>query len=328
MSDAVSGAPWWLPGGHLQTIWAAKLARRCDAPVRWQRERWDTPDDDFVDVDWLVGSAPHGAPLLVLLHGLEGSTQSHYAEAFADTARQRGWRMAVPHFRGCSGEINRQPRAYHSGDWQEIDWLLSQMQARHDGRLYVVGISLGGNALMRWAGEMGRTQGKPPHHLTAIASICSPLDLVASGLALERGLNRWIYTPMFLQTMKPKARAKWEQFPGLFDLQRAMRARTLCEFDDAFTAPVHGFRGVMDYWTRASAKPHMTHIRLPALALNACNDPFIPAASLPTVQDVSDHVTLWQPAHGGHVGFASGRFPARLHTLPETVADWFAAHSS
>lgn len=327
MRNSWPQSPWWLPGGHLQTIWAAKLAKRGDAPVTWRRERWTTPDDDFVDVDWLANAPkakvfPANAPLLVLLHGLEGSTQSHYAEAFAQTAQQRGWRFAVPHFRGCSGEINRQPRAYHSGDWQEIDWLLTRMQAQHAGDIYVVGISLGGNALMRWAGEMGQRTLAAASAVRAIASICSPLDLVASGMALQRGWNRWIYTPMFLQTMKPKAREKWQQYPGLFDLERALRARTLFEFDDAFTAPVHGFDGVMDYWTRASAKPHMKHIALPALALNALNDPFIPKASLPSEDDVSKTVTLWQPANGGHVGFADGPFPAALHTMPEKVADW------
>ena len=213
------------------------------------------------------------------------------------------------------------PRAYHSGDWQEIEWLLQRVRERHAGPIFAVGVSLGGNALMRWAGEMGESA---QQRVDAVVSICSPLDLVASGQALGSGVNRWIYTPMFLQTMKPKARAKWRQYPGLFDLARAMRARTLYEFDDAFTAPLHGFKGVMDYWRRASAKPHMHRIRVPALALNARNDPFIPVESLPTQQDVSEWVTLWQPEHGGHVGFATGRFPAELSAMPEGVADWLA----
>jgi predicted alpha/beta-fold hydrolase len=322
-------APWWLPGGHLQTVVSAKLSRRyAKTAPRWQRERWVTPDDDFIDVDWVAtdnnaaNDAPNdtaNAPLLVLFHGLEGSSQSHYAQAFAHVAARKGWRMALPHFRGCSGELNRAPRAYHSGDWREIDWVLAQCQARHPGPLYAAGVSLGGNALMRWAGELGAAAAA---RARAVASICSPLDLVSSGVALGRGLNRVLYTPMFLHTMKPKARRKWQQHPGLFDLTATQRAKTLWDFDDAFTAPVHGFRDVMDYWTRASAKPVLRHITIPALALNARNDPFVPVESLPTVADISPSVTLWQPAHGGHVGFAQGRWPGQVWGMPEQVCAW------
>ena len=317
-------SPWWLPGGHAQTVVAAKLSRRyAHTRPTWQRTRWTTPDDDFVDVDWLHTSAPDNAPLLVLFHGLEGSSQSHYAQAFAHVAQQRGWRLALPHFRGCSGELNRAPRAYHSGDWHEIDWLLAQCQAQHRGPMCAAGVSLGGNALMRWAGEMGT---RARERVCAVASICSPLDLVSSGMALGRGLNRYLYTPMFLQTMKPKARRKWQQHPGLFDLAAVERAKTLWDFDDAFTAPVHGFAGVLDYWTRASAKPTMRQIAVPALALNARNDPFVPAASLPTEDDVSASVTLWQPEQGGHVGFAQGAWPGQVWGMPEQVITWLQQH--
>lgn len=315
-------APWWLPGGHLQTIVAAKLSRRTRAPLRWRRERWATPDDDFIDVaacDANPGVCADDAPLLVLFHGLEGSVASHYAQAFADTARRRGWHFVLPHFRGCSGEPNHAPRAYHSGDWPEIDWMLTRLRAQHAGPVYAVGVSLGGNALMRWAGELGA---RARERVDAVASICAPLDLVSSGLALGRGFNRLVYTPMFLRTMKAKARAKWQQYPGLFDLQKAECATTLQDFDDAFTAPVHGFRDVMDYWTRASALPGLRQIAIPALLLNARNDPFVPAQALPRASDVSGRVTLWQPAHGGHVGFAQGAWPGRIWGLPERVMDW------
>ena len=151
-------APWWLPGGNLQTIWAALRSRRfLGAKPVFRRERWMTPDDDFVDVDWLAGDASSAPerPLLVVFHGLEGSSASHYAEALADAARERGWACAIPHFRGCSGELNLAPRAYHSGDFTEIDWILRRFAGQHTGPVVAVGISLGGNALMRWAGEMG-----------------------------------------------------------------------------------------------------------------------------------------------------------------------------
>jgi predicted alpha/beta-fold hydrolase len=377
-------APWWLPGGNLQTIWAALRAQRFAgaAPV-FRRERWTTPDDDFVDVDWLVDAPtlltscsslpPEGAglawggpaqrpdaptlatsslrraapfttkgagptcdvaegppdaptltrPLLVVFHGLEGSSASHYAEALAVAARLRGWACAVPHFRTCSGEINYAPRAYHSGDFEEIDWILRRFKARHRGPLLVAGVSLGGNALMRWAGELGTGAGAV---VNAIASVCSPLDLTASGEAIGKGFNRLVYTPMFLRTMVPKALEKLDQHPGLFSRDGLLRARNLYEFDDIFTAPLHGFKNAADYWSRASAKPHMHHIAVPALALNALNDPFVPPSSLPAAASVSRCVSLWRPAQGGHVGFPSAPFPGHVRVMPEAVTGFLAAH--
>lgn len=314
-------APLWLPGGHLQTIWPALYARRSHGPrPRYRRERWPTPDGDFIDVDWLAEG--EGAPrdtLLVLFHGLEGSSASHYALAFADFCREHGLSYAVPHFRGCSGELNHGPRAYHSGDFEEVGWMLSQFRARHAGRIVAVGVSLGGNALMRWAGEMGAAAA---HVVSAVASVCSPLDLTASGHAIGRGFNRQVYTRMFMRSMKPKALQKLAQHPGLFKEKALRAARDLYQFDDVFTAPLHGFRGVDDYWARASAKPHLSRIRIPALAVNARNDPFVPTSSLPQAKEVGPCVTLWQPAHGGHVGFASGRLPGHLRALPDVVGNW------
>jgi uncharacterized protein len=312
-------APRWLPGGHLQTIWPALYGRRVLGPHPvYQRERWDTPDGDFVDVDFqLARQGP--APWLILFHGLEGSSRSHYAEAFADAARRRGWNYAVPHFRGCSGEINKAPRAYHSGDFEEIGWLLGRLRERAGQPLRAVGVSLGGNALLRWAEEAGESASAIVH---AVASVCSPIDLAAGGHAIGRGFNRQVYTRMFLRSMKPKALAKWAQHPGLFDRDRLLAARDLYEFDNLFTAPLHGFRSTDDYWARASAKPHLARIRVPALVLNARNDPFVPAASLPGPQEVGRFVTLWQPRHGGHVGFPAGRFPSHVGAMPEAVLDW------
>jgi predicted alpha/beta-fold hydrolase len=320
-------APWWLPGGNLQTIYAALRSQRylAEAPS-FRRERWTTPDDDFVDVDFarhaIAGAASRQAPLLVVFHGLEGSSASHYAEAFADVARVRGWACAVPHFRGCSGELNRAPRAYHSGDFEEIDWILRRFRAGHTGPLFAVGISLGGNALMRWAAEMENSAGRV---VDAVASVCSPLDLAASGHAIGRGFNRLVYTRMFLNSMVPKALKKLEQHPGLFSADALRAARDLYAFDNIVTAPLHGFRNTEDYWTRASAKPHLRRIVVPALALNALNDPFIPAASLPQAGDVSAAVTLWQPREGGHVGFPSAPFPGHVRAMPEAVCGFFSA---
>lgn len=313
-------APRWLPGGNLQTIWPALFSRRFEGtPPAFRRERWTAPDGDFVDVDLL--DAPPGAPLLVLFHGLEGSSASHYAQSFGHWARRAGWAYAVPHFRGCSGEMNLAPRAYHSGDHEEVGWLLDRLRARSTRPLRAVGVSMGGNALLRWAEEAGDGAAAT---VAAVAAVSSPVDLTASGHAIGRGFNRLAYTRMFLNSMKPRALAKWKQFPGLFDRDRVLRARTLYEFDDAFTAPVHGFRGTDDYWSRASAKPHLHRIRVPALVLNARNDPFVPAHSLPNALQAGRFVTLWQPAHGGHVGFPGGRPPGHVFTLSDAVMGWMA----
>lgn len=312
-------APWWLPGGNAQTIWPALFARRHGEPApRWRRERWPTPDGDFIDVDFLP-DAPAEAPLLVLFHGLEGSSRSHYALAFAQLAQAAGWGFAVPHFRGCSGELNHAPRAYHSGDFEEVGWVLARLRAGRRQALRAVGVSLGGNALLRWAQEAGDSAAATA---AAVAAVSSPLDLAAGGAAIDSGFNRLVYARMFLATMKPKALAKLAQHPGLFDAERLRAARTLYEFDDVFTAPLHGFRGTDDYWRRASARPHLARIRIPALVLNARNDPFVPAASLPTAAEAGRFVTLWQPAHGGHVGFPGGRFPTHVLTMPEAVLGW------
>jgi predicted alpha/beta-fold hydrolase len=311
-------APRWLPGGNLQTIWPALFSSAAPQPPTYRRERWDTPDGDFIDVDF-IDAADTAAPLLVLFHGLEGSSASHYARAFAHRAAMLGWHYAVPHFRGCSGVLNLAPRAYHSGDHEEIGWVLARLRARHAAPLLAVGISLGGNALLRWAEEAGDGAAATAG---AVAAVCSPIDLAAGGHAIGRGFNRQVYTRMFLRTMKAKAGAKWQQHPGLFDRERLRAARTLYEFDNVFTAPLHGFRDTEDYWARASAKPHLRRIRIPTLLLNARNDPFVPAHCLPGPREVGRFVTLWQPAQGGHVGFARGRFPGHVQSLPEAVTDW------
>jgi predicted alpha/beta-fold hydrolase len=313
-------APWWLPGGNLQTIWPALVARRTRGPVpAYRRQRWTAPDEDFVDLDFLASEVSTRRPLLVLFHGLEGSSRSHYAEAFADVAWRGKLTFVVPHFRGCSGEMNLAPRAYHSGDHEEIGWILRRLRELHPGPIVAVGVSLGGNALLRWAAENGEAASRV---VSAVAAVCSPLDLAAGGHAIGRGFNRMVYTTMFLRTMKPKALHKWSQHPGLFDRAALLAARDLYEFDNIFTAPVHGFTSTEDYWQRASAKPHLPRVRIPALALNAMNDPFIPASSLPRREEVGDWVTLWQPRQGGHVGFPVGAYPGHVLAMPEAVTAW------
>jgi predicted alpha/beta-fold hydrolase len=245
---------------------------------------------------------------------------------------ERGWQGVVPHFRGCSGELNRAPRFYHSGDSAEIRWVLERLRRTHcaDGRgMLAVGISLGGNALLRYLGE----EGSGASFLSAAAAISAPLDLAAGGAALSVGFNM-LYTRMFLQTLKRKSLAKLDQFPGLFDRDTMLASRDLYAFDNVVTAPLHGFRDTDDYWARAASKPILGEIAVPTLVLNARNDPFLPAQHLPGPADVSPQVWLEQPEHGGHVGFMMPRtgplrhlpllpFGGHIEWLPARILRFF-----
>ncbi len=259
---------------------------------------------------------------MALFHGLEGSSRSHYAAALMAAARDAGWRGVVVNFRGCSGEPNRLPRAYHSGDAPEIDWILRRLRER-DGNapLFAAGVSLGGNALLKWLGESGEATVRV---VGAAAAVSAPLDLMAAGDALGQGFNL-LYARHFLATLKPKAVGKLSVHPGLFDAARVRAASTLRQFDDLVTAPLHGYRNTDDYWTRASSKGGLKDIRIPTLVLNARNDPFLPAAALPRPGEVSGAVTLEQPEEGGHVGFVGGAFPGNLDWLPARVLRFFRA---
>ncbi|MBI2312212.1 MAG: alpha/beta fold hydrolase [Betaproteobacteria bacterium] len=309
-------APAWLPGGHLQTLYPALCISR--PRVEYRRRRWDTADRDFLDLDWADG--PESAPLVALFHGLEGDSSSHYALALMRAAQRAGWRAVVVHFRGCSGEPNWRPRAYHSGDAPEVDWLLRRLARQAgDAGLFAAGVSLGGNALLKWLGNAGADAADV---VCAAAAVSAPMDLHAAGDALEWGLNR-LYTWHFLKSLKPKSLEKLRQFPDLYDRAAVSRARTLREFDNLVTAPLHGFRDTDDYWTRASSKPQLAAIRVPTLIVNALNDPIVPAASLPGPAEVSSSVTLEFPRGGGHAGFVTGPFPGRLDWLPGRLIGFF-----
>jgi len=320
-------APYWLPGGHLQTLYPALLVRR--PKIVYRRERWETFDGDFIDLDWMEQrdsgvtrqDSEHLTPLVVLFHGLEGSSHSHYATALMAELRATGWRGVVAHFRGCSGESNRLKRAYHSGDSAEIDWILKRLrQVQRSAPVYALGVSLGGNALLKWLGEQGSAASAV---VAAAAAVSAPVDLVAAGNALDAGFNL-IYTRNFLNTMTRKTLAKLDRFPDLCDRELVVRARTLREFDDLVTAPLHGYRDTDDYWTRASSKPLLRSIITPTLMINARNDPFLPAHALPRPNEVSNNVRLEIPATGGHVGFVCGPFPGRLNWLPQRLLRFFS----
>ena len=279
-----------------------------------RRERWDSPDGDFVDVDFCGDSG--AARTLVLFHGLEGCSDSHYARAIAAHGLRAGWRIAIPHFRGCSGEPNRLPRAYHSGDSGEIAWLLE----RFGEPVHAAGVSLGGNALLKWLGEQGEAARE---RVRRAAAVSAPLDLAAAGNALDRGLNRLLYTRHFLATLRLKSLAKLAVFPGLYDAGEVGAVRTFREFDNLVTAPLHGFRDTDDYWGRSSSGQYLEGIRVPTLLLNARNDPFLPEhALLAAAQKAAPCVVLEFPRTGGHAGFLAGPFPGRHTWLPRRLFEF------
>lgn len=312
-------APAWLRGAHAQTIYPYFLARPA---IVYRRERWELDDGDFIDIDWLDNVAD--APLVVLFHGLEGSSYSHYALSIMALLRQLGWRGAVVHFRGCSGSPNRLERAYHAGDSNEIDFILRRIseQGKRPGfrlPLYAVGVSLGGNALLKWLGEQGR---QACQVVDGVVAVSVPLDLAAAGGALASGFNL-LYTRHFLDTLKRKALEKLDRFPSLFDSGAVAACKTLYEFDNLVTAPLHGFRNTEDYWEQSSSKPWLRQIEVPTLLINALNDPFMPASVLPRSQEVSSAVVREFPEEGGHAGFLHAPFPGKLTWLPERIVSFF-----
>jgi predicted alpha/beta-fold hydrolase len=311
--------PWWLPGGNLQTIYPRVLANRYD--VQYERQRWETPDGDFMDLDW-VGRHSAATKLLVLFHGLEGGSRSHYALSLMTLAQQIGWRGVVPHFRGCSGEINRLTRAYHSGDSGEIDWILRRIKTEYpDCELYAAGVSLGGNMFLKWLGEQGPGATGIVNRAVAVSA---PVDLRAAAAVLDFGYRRTLYTRRFLGSLRAKVLAKISAHGLKIDIDAVHQCSTFRQIDDLYTAPIHGFKDADDYWMLASSKPWLKNIEVPTLLINAQNDPFLPAEALPTQQEVSGAVILEYPESGGHVGFVVGTFPGSLDWLPQRIAQFFA----
>jgi predicted alpha/beta-fold hydrolase len=281
-----------------------------------------TPDGDFVDLDWQDG-AP-GAPLVLVLHGLEGCARSHYVVGVLDLVRARGWRGVVLNFRSCSGELNRLPRFYHSGDTADLDLVVQRLVQREgDVRLAIVGVSLGGNVLVKWLGERGD---RVPAAVEAGVGISVPFDLAACAEVLRRrGFGRWVYTANFLRSMRAKVAEKARAYPGFVDLEAVRRARTFHDYDAAVTAPLHGFASARDYWTRASCKPYVAGVRRPLLLINAVDDPFIPLSCLPDPRTLPPGVRAEFTPHGGHVGFWEGAWPWQVRPWAERRAVDFVA---
>jgi hypothetical protein len=305
---------WWLPGGHAQTIWGrvARPHRATDVAV----ECLSTPDGDNLEIHSLAGDASH--PHVLVLHGLEGSVRSHYVGGVFDQARRRGWPASLITFRGCGSAPNMARRFYHSGETSDLDFAFHTLSDRSPGAPWLLaGVSLGGNVLLRWLGDLPQTASA---RIRAAAAVSVPFDLEAGARNIARGFAR-IYDRAFLRSLRRKAIAKLDLYPDLFSRERLERARNVIEFDDAVTAPVHGFVGASDYYTRCSSMHSLPRIRVPTLLLSSRDDPFLPRGVL----DRAARIAATNPAlelelhdHGGHVGFVAGAWPWH----PFYYAEW------
>ncbi|HEX6537226.1 MAG TPA: hydrolase [Gemmatimonadaceae bacterium] len=308
---------WWIPGAHLRTLWGKLVPRRARVPEHV--ERWDTPDGDFLEL-WRL-DAPAPSPRLIVLHGLEGSARSHYARTLVAEARRRAWACDVLVFRSCGTELNRAPRFYHSGETEDFDFVVRRLAAREPDRpIVLVGVSLGGNVLLKWLGEHA---GDAPGSVTAAATISVPYDLARGSRHIDRGFAR-VYQAHFLRSLRRKAHAKRLRFPDRLDPAAIDRARTLYEFDDAVTAPLHGFASASDYYSRSSSIGWIARIRTPTLLLSAMDDPFLPPDVLDEVRAIARENPALHPEfveRGGHVGFVSGTVPWK----PLYWAEWRSA---
>lgn len=327
MSGELEFAPaWWLPGPHLQAV-GARLLRSRDG-VRYERERLELPDGDFVDLDWVVevdGRSPdRDAPLVLVLHGLEGSSSSDYVRSTHRALAQRGLASLALNFRSCSGEPNRLPRFYHSGDTGDAAAVLALLRERFPARqIGAVGFSLGGNVLLKLLGECGDGERERLAPGAAVA-ISVPFDLAAGITTLEQGLGP-IYQHYFLRKLRRKLRLKAALLRGHVDVDALLAVRTLRDFDDLATAPLHGFADSADYYRRASSKPFLEAIQVPTLLIHAADDPFLPALAIPRAEvEANPHLDAIFPEHGGHVGFVSGTPWAPVFWAEQTAAAFLA----
>jgi len=294
--------------------------------MTYQRERLELADGDFIDLDWsspdkeIPINAPKNRAILVFFHGLEGSSKSQYCMNTMRVVTESGWLGVVAHFRGCSGEPNRLPRSYHSGDSEHIEIVLREMRKRFPTeRIFAVGVSLGGNALSKWCGEQAESAREV---IDAAASVCSPLDLGITAVAILHFKNR-IFNRYFMKSMGESFAQRMQQHPQLRDKGFLTTPRDFPQFDDHYTAPMHGYQGAWDYYYHASSRGMIPRIRVPFLLLNPANDPFVPAWLMPNESEVPDNVTLEQPEAGGHVGFVTAPFPGTLDWLPKRLVAFF-----
>ena len=292
--------PPLLDGGHRQTLYAS-LARSV-AFTYDRRERIETPDEDFLDLDWAAADARKARRVAILTHGLEGGAHRRYMRGMARAFVRRGWDVCALNLRGCSGEPNRQVATYHSGKTDDLALTVDHALDQGYESVALVGFSLGGNLTLKYLGDRGA---EIDDRIRGAAALSAPVALDASADRIDRWAN-WHYTRYFLRSLRQKMRVKARQHPDRVSAEPLRGIRTLRGFDDAYTAPLHGFDGADDYYRQASSKPVLPNIAVPTLLLNAANDPFLPAACYPYASARShEHLTLEVPESGGHVGFVS-----------------------
>jgi predicted alpha/beta-fold hydrolase len=311
-----------LRAAHAQTI-AGRLLRRVPDTVL-RRERVELPDGDFVDLDFAPDPDP-GAPLVLLLHGLEGSARRGYALNTYRELAARGLAGVGMNFRSCSGEPNRTARFYHSGDTEDIRFVLKHLSERAPRRaLGAIGFSLGGNALVKYLGEEGE---RARARVQAAVAVSVPFDLGAGARLLDGTRMGRFYTRMFLKTLRGKAEAKRALIAQRCDLDRIVKARSFWEFDDAATAPLHGFAGADDYYARSSSARFVGNVRVPLLVLQSEDDPFLPANAIPrAAMQANRYVTSVITKRGGHVGFIGGSPHHPKFWAEEQAARFLALH--
>jgi predicted alpha/beta-fold hydrolase len=322
-------APRWLRNAHAQTMYPSFPWAWRSRPLL-RRETLELPDGDVTAVDWVVegDSLPDAAPLLVILHGLEGSAESSYARMLMEAVLERGWRSCVLHFRDCGDYRNRLPRRYHAGETNDLRHFLRELHGQREasgnpGPVLAVGYSLGGNVLLKYLGES-----KSETPLAAAAAVCAPLNLHVCAEALNNGFSK-SYQYYLLKRMKNSVTQKFDRHTAAFDWQKAMSAKTFAEFDDAVTAPLHGFAGMQDYYDRCSATHFLDKIERPTLIINALDDPFMSPAVIPAADKLSDQVTLEISENGGHVGFVCGGSPWRpKFYLPGRIIEFLESYAS
>ncbi|HET7570575.1 MAG TPA: hydrolase [Gammaproteobacteria bacterium] len=299
ITDSTFKPAWWLKNRHAQTIFPAFFRRRAKLAIR--RERLELPDGDFVDCDWVGGDR---GPIVVVLHGLEGSIDSPYATGIMALIEHLGWRGCVLHFRGCSGESNRLPTGYHSGFTDDLDFLVKRLHsAEPNTPLAAIGFSLGGNVLLKWLGEQGAFA-----PLATAVAVSVPFDPATAADTVERGLSR-IYNWYMLRSMRRSTARKFCRIEAPVPLPKLATLKTFRQFDDAVTAPLHGFRDAADYYRRSGSRPFLRNIRVPTLILQSRDDPVVGAAAIPAADELAPAVTLELTDRGGHVGFVGGGWP-------------------
>ncbi len=310
--------PRWLKNRHAQTLFTSSPLCRPPAP-RWRHETVELPDGDFVEAHWLDPAVVRPATTLVLLHGLEGSSEATYARMMGPTAVARGWRLVVLHARDCGERRNRLPRRYHAGETGDLRYFMGRLAAEQpDARFLAAGYSLGGNVLLKYLGEEGADS-----PFTAAAAVSVPFQLRDSAEALNRGFSRF-YRWYLLRRMKAAMKRKFTSDTAPFDWQAALRARDFVAFDDIVTAPLHGFRGAAHYYEECSSGRYLEGIRTPTLILNARDDPFMSAAAIPDAGSLPGSIRLEITDAGGHIGFVNGPAPWRpSYWMPARLLAWF-----